>query len=84
MAGRMRVAEQRACLHCGRHVSRDFRRTFGDNENRAHRCRNCDTHTRIAHGSAAGVTVDIPDPETSLGRHGDGSDQVVDDGGERA
>ncbi|WP_438267809.1 DUF7563 family protein [Halomarina pelagica] len=35
----MRVAEQRACPHCGRHGSRDFRRTFGDNENRAHRRR---------------------------------------------
>ncbi|MGM0592353.1 MAG: DUF7563 family protein [Halobacteriota archaeon] len=58
------------CLHCGSHVTTDFKRVFGDDENRVHRCRECDTYIRLTRGSSAGLDVDIPDPETSLGRHG--------------
>ncbi|WP_149782202.1 hypothetical protein [Natrinema hispanicum] len=58
------------CEHCGAHVTDRFRRVFGDDEDRAHRCGDCDTYARLSRGSAAGVDVAIPDPETSPGRHG--------------
>ncbi len=58
------------CGYCGSHVPDDFCRVFGDERDRAHRCPECDTHTRIAEGSAAGLAVPTPDPQTSLGRHG--------------
>ncbi|MGQ4556013.1 DUF7563 family protein [Halobellus sp. GM3] len=57
------------CLHCGTHVSRDFRRTFGDEENRAHRCQACDSRPRIQKGSAAGQSVTYPDPAEQQGRN---------------
>nr|WP_086009514.1 hypothetical protein [Natrialba chahannaoensis] len=58
------------CRHCGAHVTDRFCRVFGDDQNRAHRCGECDTYARLSRGSAAGIDVQIPDPETSLGRHG--------------
>jgi len=57
------------CQHCGAHVSSDFRRTFGDAENRAHRCLSCDSRPRIQAGSAAGVKVEYPDPEEQQSRN---------------
>ncbi len=51
-----------------------FRRVFGDDEDRAHRCGDCDTYARLSRGSAAGVDVAVPDPETSEGRHGGEAD----------
>ena len=35
------------CLNCVSHVSDTFRRTFGDEEGRVHRCLACDTRARI-------------------------------------
>ncbi|MGQ4557662.1 DUF7563 family protein [Halobellus sp. GM3] len=61
--------ERSLCLHCGAHVSRDFRRTFGDDEQRAHRCLACDSRPRVQQGSAAGRTVPYPDPEDQQGRN---------------
>jgi len=61
------------CRHCGAHVTDRFRRVFGDDD-RAHRCGDCDTDARLSRGSAVGVDVAIPDPETSLGRHGGEAD----------
>ncbi|AUV83893.1 hypothetical protein C2R22_05720 [Salinigranum rubrum] len=58
------------CLHCGAHVSPAFARVHGDNQDRAHRCTRCDSHIRIAKGSAAGLAVTVPDPEIAEGRHG--------------
>ncbi|ELY48077.1 DUF7563 family protein [Natronorubrum sulfidifaciens] len=58
-----------SCRHCGAHVSDRFSRVFGDDD-RVHRCSECDTYARLSRGSAAGVDVRIPDPETSPGRHG--------------
>ncbi|WP_459194740.1 DUF7563 family protein [Halosimplex sp. J119] len=52
-----------ACQNCGNFVSRDYRRTFGDEDNIAHRCSACDSPTRIHKGSAAGKTVSHTDPQ---------------------
>ncbi|MFA9502656.1 hypothetical protein ACERIM_07720 [Natrinema sp. H-ect1] len=62
------------CQHCGAHVTDRFRRVFGDDEDRAHRCGDYDTYARLSRGSAAGVDVAVPDPETSEGRHGGEAD----------
>ncbi|UHQ95048.1 DUF7563 family protein [Haloterrigena alkaliphila] len=62
------------CEHCGEHVSERFCRVYGDNRDRAHRCSECDTYRRLTRGSAAGIDVSIPDPETSPGRHGGETD----------
>ncbi|WP_135828956.1 DUF7563 family protein [Halorussus halobius] len=64
------TAEQGECRHCGAFVTDEFRRVFGDDHDRAHRCSECDTYARLSRGSAAGCEVEIPDPETSPGRHG--------------
>ncbi|MFA9502378.1 hypothetical protein A6E15_02075 [Natrinema saccharevitans] len=69
-----RQVTQSTCLHCGTHVTDRFRRVFGDDEDRAHRCGDCDTYARLSRGSAAGVDVAVPDPETSEGRHGGEAD----------
>jgi hypothetical protein len=62
-------AESHRCLYCGAHVPVNFRRVYGDDDDRAHRCSDCDTYSRLARGSAAGR--DPPhDPETNPGRHG--------------
>ena len=65
------AVSKRHCLHCGAHVSRDFRRVYGDSDDLAHRCRECDSFVRLSEGSAAGLEVGTNDPETSPGRHGD-------------
>ncbi|WP_435551987.1 DUF7563 family protein [Natrinema sp. CGMCC1.2065] len=57
----VRESPQR-CLCCGSHVTPQFRRSAGDERDRAHRCHNCDIHGRISEGSAAGKEVDHPDP----------------------
>lgn len=64
------------CKHCGERVKKRFRRVFGDSEDRAHRCYDCDTGARICRGSAAGLDVDIPDPENAPGRHGNDSEEA--------
>ncbi|WIV68680.1 DUF7563 family protein [Natrialbaceae archaeon AArc-T1-2] len=58
------------CQHCGAHVTDRFGRVFGDDRDVAHRCPECDSYRRLTRGSAAGVDVDVPDPETDPGRHG--------------
>lgn len=58
------------CLHCESFVTDRFARVFGDDQDRAHRCPECDSYRRLTRGSAAGKDVDVPDPETSPGRHG--------------
>jgi len=58
------------CLQCGTHVTHDFRRVYGDGDDVAHRCRECDTAVRIQQGSAAGRNVRTPDPLENPGRHG--------------
>ncbi|WP_090614534.1 DUF7563 family protein [Natrinema salaciae] len=62
------------CQHCGAHVTDRFRRVFGDDDDRVHRCGDCDSYARLSRGSAAGIDVGIPDPETSPGRHGGEAD----------
>ncbi|WP_226039017.1 hypothetical protein [Natrinema sp. DC36] len=62
------------CRNCGAHITDRFRRVFGDDDDRAHRCGDCDTYARLSRGSAAGVDVSIPDPETAPGRHGGEAD----------
>ncbi|MFC6768337.1 DUF7563 family protein [Natrinema soli] len=58
------------CDHCEAHITDRFRRVFGDDDDRAHRCGDCDTYARSSRGSATGVDVRASDPETSPGRHG--------------
>ncbi|WP_440769908.1 DUF7563 family protein [Natronorubrum sp. DTA28] len=62
------------CEHCGAYVSDRFCRVYGDNDDRAHRCGDCDSYRRLTRGSAAGVDVGIPDPETAVGHHGGEAD----------
>ncbi|WP_258302789.1 DUF7563 family protein [Haloferax larsenii] len=64
------ASDTSSCLNCGSHVTSDFRRVYGDSEDRVHRCRECDTLVRLHRGSGAGLEVKIPDPQHSLGRHG--------------
>jgi len=47
------------CNHCGAHITDRFHRVFGDDDDRAHRCGNCDTFARLSRGSAAGIDVSI-------------------------
>ena len=56
-------AESR-CLFCGEPVTKDFRRVFGDDQDRAHRCPECDISNRIEEGSAAGLEPTTRDPAT--------------------
>ncbi|WP_226005034.1 DUF7563 family protein [Natrinema salinisoli] len=63
------------CNHCGVHVTDGFRRVFGDDDDRAYRRGDCDTYARSSRGSAAGIDVSVPDPETSPGRHGGEADE---------
>ncbi|RQH03426.1 DUF7563 family protein [Natrarchaeobius oligotrophus] len=58
------------CQHWGTHVTEQLARVFGDDRDRAHHCGKCDSYARLSRGSAAGLEVSIPDPETSEGRHG--------------
>jgi hypothetical protein len=71
----------RRCQFCDSHVTRDFARTFGDAENVAHRCLNCDTFGRVSSGSAAGRDISLPDPQTTPGHPVD-IDVPVTDGGD--
>ena len=52
----------RRCLECGSHVTPEFRRGYGDEDDVAHRCPDCDTYQRLSEGSAAGQEVDSIDP----------------------
>lgn len=63
------------CLHCNARVNESFRRVYGDNEDRAHRCRECDSDTRLGKGTAAGREVELPDPQLAPGRGGDGDER---------
>ncbi|SDK40451.1 hypothetical protein SAMN04515672_3012 [Natronorubrum texcoconense] len=62
------------CKHCGAYVSGRFCRVYGDNNDRTHRCGERNSYRRLTRGSAAGVTVSIPDPETAVGHHGGEAD----------
>ncbi|OVE84730.1 DUF7563 family protein [Natronolimnobius baerhuensis] len=62
------------CQNCGNHVSDQFSRVYGDNQNRVHRCPDCDSYRRLTRGSAAGKALEIPDPETANGHQGGESD----------
>lgn len=70
MPVRLDVPSESRCRHCDSHVTDEFRRVFGDGEDVAHRCAKCDSYRRLSQGSAAGLDVPTPDPETSEGRHG--------------
>jgi hypothetical protein len=53
------------CRMCGCYVTPQFRRVYGDEDRRAHRCLECDIRARIREGSAAGRDLDTdrhPDP----------------------
>ena len=63
--------ESETCRNCGATVSTDFRRVFGDSDDIAHRCGECDNWRRLCHGSAAGLDTDSPDPETSSAHRSD-------------
>lgn len=65
-----RSANRRRCDHCGSHVDGRFRRLYGDEARRAHRCPDCDSWPRLVEGSAAGDDVAIPDPEEHPERAG--------------
>ena len=41
------------CLGCGGHVSEQFRRVFGDNDDNAHACRGCVGQEELLNGAAA-------------------------------
>lgn len=62
-------AGKNRCLHCGAHVSRDFARTFGDEDFQVHRCLACDSRARLQKGSGAGREVPYPDPHDQEGRN---------------
>ncbi|WP_083902792.1 DUF7563 family protein [Natrinema versiforme] len=66
--------DRSTCKHCGAHVTDRFRRVFGDDGDRAHRYGDCDTYARLSRGSAAGIDVSVPNPETLPGRHGGEAD----------
>jgi hypothetical protein len=57
----------RRCLNCESHVTRNFRQVHGDERNRAHRCRECDTYVNIVEGSAAGTEKNITDARRERG-----------------
>lgn len=61
---------RRRCLQCDAHVTRDFARVYGDSNDRAHRCLECDSVSRLSRGSGAGVDPGIPDPQDHPGRWG--------------
>ncbi|MEA1930337.1 MAG: hypothetical protein U9O06_02175 [Euryarchaeota archaeon] len=70
MPMRLPEAEESRCINCDAHVTRGFRRVYGDEDNRAHRCHECDSLVRLRAGSAAGREVAIPEPGEGSGRHG--------------
>ncbi|WP_210423568.1 DUF7563 family protein [Halorussus marinus] len=50
------------CQFCGTHVTEQFRRVFGDDQDIVHRCIECDTITRLQKGTGAGRDVNHTDP----------------------
>ncbi|WP_135820446.1 DUF7563 family protein [Halostella litorea] len=50
-------APSKNCLNCGARASKRFRRVHGDQDDRAHRCPECDCWARLHAGSAAGRDV---------------------------
>ena len=80
---RDRPEGQTTCACCGTHVSDDFRRVFGDEDDVAHRCLACDSRPRIQRGSAAGAAVDLPDPQDHPNRNRGPRVGARTDGGER-
>jgi len=40
-------AESETCRNCGAHVTTHFRRVFGDTDDVAHRCPDCDNWQRL-------------------------------------
>ncbi|WP_224333091.1 DUF7563 family protein [Haloprofundus halobius] len=64
------VAGERRCLNCGGHVTEQFCRVFGDLDDRVHRCPSCDNGNRISRGSAAGLDVNLRDPQDAPRRLG--------------
>ena len=83
MPARLDAAENRfKCRFCDSHVSDDFRRTLGDEDNVAHRCLACDSCLRIQAGSAAGKNVDYPDPADEPSRdRGPSASSTLSEGG---
>lgn len=57
------------CQHCGAHVTEQFCRVFGDEDNVAHRCLACDSKYRVHRGSAAGKELPYPDPQNQPNRN---------------
>lgn len=61
-APKLTVLSQRStCDYCGAHLTSDFRRTYGTEDNRAKRCPECDSWARRQRGSAGGKVVDHHD-----------------------
>ncbi|WP_423750632.1 DUF7563 family protein [Salinirarus marinus] len=83
MPVRLDPADNRStCRFCETHVSNDFRRTLGDENNVAHRCLACDSRPRIQAGSAAGKDVEYPDPLEQPNRNrGRKAPETLSDGG---
>lgn len=44
-----------SCSGCGGHVSEDYRRVHGDNNNVLHACFRCTPQTQMLHGAGAGI-----------------------------
>lgn len=76
------------CRNCRSAVRRRDRLLYGDNDDTLHRCRNCDTTTRLQLGSGAGLDVDEPDPiekpERYRGNNLPPKAAILADGGETA
>lgn len=70
MIGSVARAPSSFCGHCGSHVTDRFRRVYGDRDDQAQRCPECDSWSRISEGSAAGLDVPTPDPQEHPGRSG--------------
>lgn len=65
------VDPRHRCQFCDGHVTKQFARIYGDQDDQLHRCPSCDTNARLSRGSGAGLEVDIPDPQEHPGRWGD-------------
>lgn len=50
------------CQNCGTRLSERFGRVLGDEDDRVHRCLHCDSWTRVARGTAAGLEVEESEP----------------------
>ncbi|WP_049982055.1 hypothetical protein [Halorubrum sp. BV1] len=61
--------DERECHFCGCHVTDTFARVHGDQDDTVHRCLGCDCFRRVSRGSAAGVSVDLPDPAEQPNRN---------------